>query len=213
MHEDIWNRKTEEIRKTEKIRKTKYEKLKDVVEYYEEKINSNDINTIKNNTIKNEILFDDDTSNIELKDILTKNILASILKGCHEKVKKSEYYRGKQENFQITDGEIIYIDDIEYFLINNLIYKINYITGNLYGNLNKSTNKVIKNTNLNKDEIIHQASLGEIILIKNNKYFIIDDLIYTINNINCKLCGNYDVINNKFKSLNIWIHLKHLIFN
>ena len=64
-------------------------------------------------------------------------------------------------------------------MINNLIYKINYITGNLYGNLNKSTNKVIKNTNLNKDEIIHQASLGEIILIKNNKYFIIDDLIYT----------------------------------
>ena len=305
-----------------KILKMDYEqKLKDVVEYYEKKINLNDINTMKNNTIKNEILFDDDTPNIELKDILTKNrkvkksfepdyyvytdgacsnngkdnalagigiyfgknddrnvskriegkqsnntaelsaiietyniIENDILSGKKigivtdsqyamlclttygERLQNDKWSKNipnkelvktgyqlfadnpnikfihikahtdntdvhsignsyadklaneaikvvdspkKQENFQITDGEIIYIDDIEYFLINNLIYKINYITGNLYGNLNKSTNKVIKNTNLNKDEIIHQASLGEIILIKNNKYFIIDDLIYT----------------------------------
>ena len=45
--------------------------------------------------IKNEILFDDDTPNIELKDIFKKNRLASILKGCHEKINESfepDYY-------------------------------------------------------------------------------------------------------------------------
>jgi predicted site-specific integrase-resolvase len=62
---------------------------------------------------------------------------------------------------------------------------------------------VIKNNNINKDndEIIHQASLGKIILIKNKKHFIIDDIIYIINNISCKLYGEYDETTNKVKSL------------
>ena len=324
------------------------QKLKEIVQYYENKINSNNINIMRNNTIQNEILFDDNTSNIKLKDIFKKNkkvnisftpdyyvytdgacsnngkdnalagigiffgkndtrnvsriiegkqsnntaelsaiiqtyqiIENDILSGkkigivtdsqyailclttygerCYkdqwsknipnkELVKTgyelfkdksnikfihvkahtdntdihsignkyadklaneainvdecpyTEYKKTDNENikFLITDGEIINIHDKQYFLINNLIYKINYITGDLYGNYNKTTNKVIKITNINKDndEIIHRVSLGKIILIKNNKYFIIDDIIYTINYIKCKLCGQYDETTN-----------------
>ena len=70
--------------------------------------------------------------NEELKNVLTNQ---------NNELKKeiNEHY------INYDNSNIILINDKEYLLIDDIIYKINKIKGDVYGTYNKTTNKVIKN--------------------------------------------------------------------
>jgi hypothetical protein len=53
----------------------------------------------------------------------------------------------KQTNTNYDNSNIILIKNKEYILIDDIVYKINKVKGNIYGTYNKTTNKVIKNKN------------------------------------------------------------------